>query len=159
MLNNPNIMLNIEYVEGQSNVQKYENNFLVIHNLLEIKQVTPNRRGTEEISYSKDDLQSLIDGLKPVAKKYGFEVFNVIPAKVEKTANLSSELGKSYTVNISKDKKQTKTLDQWLKSAKNTKGEKLKLKDGKTVDALSKQVFVWINDGKNVDELVADFNH
>ena len=57
---NPNILLNIEYVEGQSNVQKYENNFLVIHNLLEIQQVTPTKRQTKEISYDKNALNSLV---------------------------------------------------------------------------------------------------
>jgi hypothetical protein len=156
MLKNPNIMLNLEYVEGKSNVQKYESNFLVIHNLLEIKQATPKRRDTEEIPYSKADLQALVDGLKPTAKKYGFEVFNVIPAKIEKKSTMDSELGKSYTVNITAKDKETKTLAEWLASAKNTKGEKIKLKDGKTVDALSKQVFVWIKDGKKVEDLVAD---
>jgi hypothetical protein len=49
LIDNPNILLNIEYVEGQSNVQKYEKNFLVIHNLLEIKQATPKRRETSEM--------------------------------------------------------------------------------------------------------------
>jgi hypothetical protein len=57
---------------------------------------------------------------------------------------------------LGKGKKETKSLNDWLNDAKNTKGEKLKLKDGKTVDALSKQVFLWIKKGKPVDELVAD---
>ena len=47
-------------------------------------------------------------------------------------------------------------MNDWLNDAKNTKGQKLKLKDGKTVDALSKQVFLWIKNGKPVDELVSD---
>jgi len=156
IMKNPNIMLNIEYVEGKSNVQKYEKNFIVIHNLLEVKQSKEGKRSIGEMSYSKNDLQALVDALKPTAKKYGFEVFNVIPAKMEKSSSLSTELGKSYTVNYAKGKKETKTLDQWLKDAKNTKGQKLKLKDGKTVDALSKQVFMAINGGQNIQDMVAD---
>lgn len=156
LMDNPNILLNIEYVEGKSNVQQYENNFIVIHNLLEIKNVTPTRRATSEVKYSQKDLQALVDALKPTAEKYGFEVFNVIPAKVAKASDMPSELGQSYTVNIAKGQKETKSLAQWLASAKNTKGVKLKLKDGRTVDALSKYVFMWINDGKPVSQLVAD---
>lgn len=153
---NPNILLNIEYVEGQSNVQKYESNFIVIHNLLEIEQVTPTKRQTKEISYSSEALQSLIKNLNPVAKKYKFEVYNVIPAKAKGSVNFGSELSKSYTVVINKGDKQNNSLQKWLDSSNNTKGEKLKLKDGKTVDALSKQVYVWISEGKPVEELVAD---
>lgn len=155
---NPNILLNIEYVEGQSNVQKYDKNFLVIHNLLEIEQVTPTRRQTKEISYSKEALQSLINNLNPSAKKYKFEVYNVIPAKSKGDTNFGSELSKSYTVAINANEKQTNSLQKWLSVAKNTKGAKLKLKDGKTIDALSKQVYLWIDQGKQVEDLIANPN-
>ena len=156
MLKNPNILFNIEYVEGKSNVQEYESNFLAIHNLLQIDRVSPTKRVTKEISYDKKTLQSLIEKMAPVAKKYGFEVMGEIPAKLKGKPNFSSALSKSYTVVLSEKKKETKSLNDWLSKAKNTKGMKLKLKDGKTVDALSKQVFMWIMDGKPVDQLVAD---
>ena len=156
MLKNTNILFNIEYVEGKSNVQEYESNFLAIHNLLQIDRVSPTKRVTKEISYDKKALQSLIEKMTPIAKKYGFEVMGEIPAKLKGKPNFSSALSKSYTVVLSKGKKETKSLNDWLSKAKNTKGMKLKLKDGKTVDALSKQVFMWIMDGKPVDQLVAD---
>ena len=159
MLKNPNILFNIEYVEGKSNVQEYENNFLAIHNLLQIDRVSPTKRVTKEISYDKKTLQSLIEKMTPIAKKYGFEVMGEIPAKLKGKPNFSSALSKSYTVVLSKGKKETKSLNDWLSKAKNTKGMKLKLKDGKTVDALSKQVFMWIMDGKPVDQLVADMKN
>jgi hypothetical protein len=156
LIDNPNILFNIEYVEGQSNVQKYEKNFLVIHNLLEIKQATPKRRETSEISYNVDDLEAYITKLEPFANKAGFEILHKIPAKVKTTPNFSSELGKSYSVVLGGNKKETKSLKDWLSSAQNTKGERLKLKDGKTVDALSKQVFLAVKNGTPVNELVAD---
>lgn len=156
MIDNPNIMLNIEYVEGQSNVQKYDNNFLAIHNLLELVRVSPTKRATQEVSYDKKALQGLIQKVGQVAKKEGFQVLGEIPAKMESKPNFGSALSKSYTVIPSEGKKETKSLQQWLAKAKNTKGEKLKLKDGKTVDALSKQVFVWIKDGKPVSDLIED---
>jgi hypothetical protein len=156
LIDNPNILFNIEYVEGQSNVQKYEKNFLVIHNLLEIKQATPKRRETSEIGYNVDDLEAYITKLEPFANKAGFEILHKIPAKVKTTPNFSSELGKSYTVVLGGNKKETKSLEDWLSSAQNTKGERLKLKDGKTVDALSKQVFLAVKNGTPIDEIVAD---
>jgi hypothetical protein len=157
MIKNPNILFNIEYVEGKTNVQDYGKNFLAIHNLLEIGQ-TPGKksRSTHEIPYSKDVLEDLIENLQPIAKKYGFEVLSSIPAKIEKTPNFGAALSKSYTVVIDKKNKQTKSLKEWLNDAKNTKGLKLKLKDGKTVDALSKQVFLAVKKGTPLEDLVAD---
>lgn len=156
MLKNPNILFNIEYVEGTTNVQDYGKNFLAIHNLLEVKQVRPTKRSTSEISYSKEVLESLIKKLQPVASKYGFEVLSSIPAKATKTPNFSSELSKSYTVVYDKTRKETKSLQNWLKDAKIPREDKIKLKDGKIVGALSKQVFLAIKNGKPITEFIAD---
>lgn len=158
MMDNPNIMFNTEYVEGTSNVQQYENNFLAIHGLLEIEQVTPKRRGTKEVSYNQSVLDTLIKKMEPIANAEGFEIVGSIDATLKSKPNYSSVLSKNYSVVLSKGKKETKSLNDWLSKAKNTKGETLKLKEGKTVDALSKQVFLWIKEGKPVDELIADPN-
>jgi hypothetical protein len=98
----------------------------------------------------------MIKKIQPIAKKYGFEVLSSIPAKLEKTPNFASALSKNYSVVIDEKNKQTKSLKQWLSEANNTKGLKLKLKDGKTVDALSKQVFLDIKKGTPIVNLVAD---
>ena len=156
MLENPNIMLNIEYVEGQSNVQKYDKNFLAIHNLLEIVKVSDTKRAAQEVSYDKKALQSLIQKVNSFAQKENFEVVGEILSNSKGKPNFSSELSKSYIVNLDGKKKEKKSLRDWLQQASNTKGQKLKLKDGKTVDALSKQVFIWIRDGKPINELVLD---
>lgn len=154
LIENPNILLNIEYVEGKSNVQEYENNFLAIHNLLEIDRVSPTKRQTQELPYNDADLQELIKSIQPIAKKSGFEVMGMIPAQAKTKPNLNSTLNKSYSIVPTKGKKETKSLSQWLASANNTKGQKIKLKDGKTVDALSKQVFLAVKNGTPIDELV-----
>jgi len=157
MLDNPNILFNIEYVEGTTNVQDYGKNFLAIHGLLEVKQVSPTKRATSEIPYSKEVLETLIQNLQPVANKYGFEVLSTIPAKMSKQPNFQSELSKSYTVNIDDTKKETKSLQDWLKEVKTIpKTDKIKLADGKVVGALSKQVFVGIKSGKKLSEFIAD---
>jgi len=155
MIKNPNILLNIEYVEGKTNVQDYGKNFLAIHNLLEVTQNPGKKsRSTHEIPYPKEALESLIKKMEPVAKKYGFEVVSSIPAKMEKTPNFNSVLSKSYSIVLAKGKKETKSLRDWLNQANNPKGLKLKLKDGKTVDALSKQVFLEVKKGTPVTEFV-----
>jgi hypothetical protein len=161
MWKDPNIMLNIEYVEGggsKTNVQQYEKNFIAIHGLLKIEQVSPTKRSTSEIPYDKTALSDMMKNLSPIAHKKGFSfMFNEDrQAKLIKTPNFSSALSQKYTINYDGKKKETKSLDQLLNDAKNTKGEKLKLKDGKTIDALSKQVFLWVKEGKPLSELVKD---
>lgn len=161
MWNDPNVMFNLEYVEGgagKTNVQQYEKNFMAIHGLLKIEQVSPTKRSTSDIPYDKTALNELMKTLDPIAHKKGFSfMFNEDrQAKLTKTPNFSSILSQKYTINYDGKKKETKSLDQLLGDAKNTKGEKLRLKDGKTVDALSKQVFLWVKDGKPLSELVKD---
>lgn len=166
MIKNPNILLNIEYVNGKTNVQDYKDykeNFLAIHNLLEIKQTTTTtakktstKRVTQEIPYSQAVLESMIKKLNVVANKSNFEVVGTIPARQKANANFATSLSTPVEVVLDPNRKDSKSLQQWLNQANNTKGQKLKLKDGKTVDALSKQVFLWINSGKPVSELIAN---
>jgi hypothetical protein len=161
MLEDPNIMLNIEYVEGggsKSNVQEYEKNYIVIHGLLKIEQVSPTKRSTSPIPYDKDAVNSMIKKLEPIANKKGFDfMYNEDrQAKLEKTPNYSSVLSDKYIINMDGKNKESKSLGDLLNSASNTKGEKIKLADGKTVDALSKQVFLWVKDGKPILDLIQD---
>jgi formylmethanofuran:tetrahydromethanopterin formyltransferase len=100
----------------------------------------------------------MIKKMAPVAKEYDFEIYGSIPATIDKEPNFSSELSKSYTVFYTKNKKETKSLKDWLKTTKIPKDVKITLKDGKKVDALSKQVFVAIKNGTPLDQLVADKN-
>ena len=155
MWDNPNVMFNIEYVAGSTNVLSYNKNFLAIHGLLEIEQVTPKRRATKEISYNKKALQDLLNALAPTANENGYEVLGSVPTTLDSDPDFQSELNKRYTV-IVNGAKQTKTLSQWLANAKNEKETFIKLADGKQVGAQSKQILMAIADKKDVAELVAD---
>jgi hypothetical protein len=152
---NPNVMFNIEYVAGSTNVLSYEKNFLAIHGLLEIEQVTPTRRATKEITYNKKALQDLLNNLAPTATEYGYEVLGSVPTTLDSEPDFQSVLNKKYTVTVS-GKKQTKTLSQWLSNARNEKETTIKLADGKAVGALSKQILLAITNGTDVAELVKD---
>jgi len=152
---NPNVMFNIEYVAGSTNVLSYNKNFLAIHGLLEIEQVTPTRRATKEITYNKKALQDLLNNLAPTATEYGYEVLGSVPTTLDSDPDFQSVLNKKYTVTVN-GKKQTKTLSQWLASARNEKETTIKLADGKSVGALSKQILLAITNGTDVAELVKD---
>ena len=152
---NPNVMFNIEYVAGSTNVLSYNKNFLAIHGLLEIEQVTPTRRATKEITYNKKALQDLLNNLAPTATEYGYEVLGSVPTTLDSDPDFQSVLNKKYTVTVN-GKKQAKTLSQWLASARNEKETTIKLADGKAVGALSKQILLAITNGTDVAELVKD---
>ena len=150
---NPNIMFNIEYVSGSTNVLAYDKNFLAIHGLLEISQVTPTKRATKELTYNKSVMQKLLNGLAPTAETFGYEVLGSVPTKLEGEPNLAGELNKKYTVDYG-DKKEIKTLSQWLAKA-SVPNSTVRLATGKTVSALSKEVFSKILSGMPLPELLA----
>ena len=79
----PNILFNMEYVSGKTNVQDYGSNFIAIHGLNRIKMIDEpsvktgkmlTKRFSTEFDYDKIALQSLLDNLAPIAKKNDFEV-------------------------------------------------------------------------------------
>ena len=153
---NPNIMFNIEYVAGSTNVLNYGKNFLAIHGLLEIKQVTPTKRATSEKTYNKAVMKQLIINLTPTASEQGYEVLGSVPTKLEGTPNLDAALSKTYTINLTPDKKVTKSLKTLLSKASNPKDSRIKTKEGKDIGALSKEVLIKIADGIPLSEWVAD---
>jgi len=154
LLDNPNIMFNIEYVAGSTNVLSYGKNFLAIHGLLEIQQVTDKKRASKEIPYNKKTMQTLLNKLNPIAQNFGYEVVGSIPTTLEAQPDFNSVLNEKYTVNYG-PKKETKTLNQWLASAKIPKGN-IKTVDGKTIAALSKEVLLKISEGTPLNKFVAD---
>lgn len=152
---NPNIMFNIEYVSGSSNVLSYNKNFLAIHGLLEIAQISPTKRATKEKSYNKAAMQKLLNNLAASAGNYGYEVLGSIPTVLDGTPNLTAELNKKYTITFNVDTKEEKSLSQWLATAKVPTGN-IKTIDGKSIAALSKEVLIKISDGIPLSEYIAD---
>ena len=169
----PNILFNMEYVSGKTNVQDYGSNFIAIHGLnkIESKEVQGKRgpltkRISSEVSYSKSDLQSLLDNLAPVAKKKDFEVYGSVPTNMTKKPNFNAALSKRYTVEAGENT-QTKSLGEWLNTLSNIPEEEFIFmnvdyeKDSSTVNrkkvgAVSKQVYLAILNGENVDGLFDD---
>ena len=160
---NPNILFNMEYVSGKTNVQDYGSNFIAIHGLnqIESKEVQGKRkmltkRVSSEISYSKDDLQSLLDNLAPIAKNKGFEVYGSVPTEMTKSPDFNSALSKTY--NIKKGEEiQNKSLKDLLNELNNIPEKDFIFMnvDGsqKKVGAVSKQVYLSILKENDIDEL------
>jgi hypothetical protein len=121
---------------------------------LEITQVTEKKRATHEIPYNKTILQKLLNKLNPIAQNYGYEVLGSIPTTLESQPNFNSVLNTKYTVNYGTEK-ETKTLKQWLVSAKVPRGN-IKTVDGKSIAALSKEVLLKISEGTPLNKFVAD---
>ena len=160
----PNVMFNMEYVSGKSNVQDYGKNFLAIHGLLKIEtKETEGARGktlikrvTSEIDYNQSDLDALLKKLEPFAKKKGFEIYGSVPTTFTKEPNFKAALGTNYTIDFAEGDK-TKSLAQWLNDVNDIpKTDRLKMNVNgsvKDVGALSKQVYFAVFGGENIDDL------
>ena len=155
MLDNSNRFFNTEFVEGQSNVLQYENDFLAIHGINEFYQATPKRRASKEVDYNPKVLESLIKKLNKYADQYNFKVYGSVPTRLTKRPNFENVLSKNFNV-ILKNQKIQKSLKEFLSEAKNPFGEKITLEDGKQVGALSKFVYMQILNGVPVDTFVKD---
>ena len=125
LLTNPNILFNIEYVEGTTNVVGYGDigNFLAIHGLKEIKPKTFGKDGSVksrvavEIPYDKAAMQSYINKLNKVAMKYGFKVLGSVGTSFKSDPNLAKVLREPVTL-YPTEVAETKSLKDWLKNVK-----------------------------------------
>lgn len=125
LLDNPNILFNIEYVEGQTNVLGYGEigNFLAIHGLKEIKPKSFGKDGSvksrvaTEIPYDKTAMQSYINKLNKVAMKYGFKVLGSVDTTFKSEPNLAGALMQPITL-YPTGEAVTKSLKDWLKGVK-----------------------------------------
>jgi len=151
---NPNIMFNLEYVAGSTNVLSYNKNFLAVHGLLELEQATPKRRATKEIDYNEAAMQDLLNNLQEVARKHGYEVLGSIPTTLDSKPDFNAALNEKYTVDYG-DKKETKTLSQWLAQA-SVPDTTFKTKEGKVISALSKDVLIKISEGVPLSDYITD---
>lgn len=159
---NPNLMFNMEYVSGKTNVTEYGKNFIAIHGVNEIKQVEGKKsRKSSEVSYDRQALESMIKKFEPIAKKNGYEIYGSVPTKLTKKPNFSSALNQNYTLEFT-DKQEKKTLKQWLDQVDQipSSTEMITVEDDsgtrKKVGALSKVVYTTLLGGSNVDDYVPE---
>lgn len=151
----PNLFFNMEFVQGRTNVLSYDHDFLAIHGISRFVQATPNRRESVEVEYNKNVLVSLINKLNKVAKNHNFKIYGDVLVTVKGTPNYNRVLQQPFTF-IKAGKKYTEPLGVTLKKAVNPFNAKIKLAGGKTVGALSKEVYVNVLNGLPIENFVKD---
>ena len=153
MYDNANRFFNTEFVEGQSNVLQYDNDFLAIHGINEFFQATPKRRASKEVKFDPKVLDSLIEKLNKYAKPYNFIVYGSVPARFSRKPNFINVLNKNFNI-VSSDNTVSKTLKEHLADVDNPFDSKITLSDGRKVGALSKHVYMEVLNGVPVDNFV-----
>ena len=98
----------------------------------------------------------MLDNLTPIAKKNGFEVYGSVPTEMTKKPNFSAGLSQNYTVKSNEEDK-SQSLDKWLSELNDIPEEAFIFMNvngtKKKVGAVSKQVYINILQGKNIDDL------
>ena len=174
LYNDPTKFLNTEYVEGKTNVTKYDKNFLAIHGLNQFYHKIHSRTGRErpglerpeglkspsvEVPYDSRIMESLIKKLNSAAEEYGFEVYGSVPTEKLVDIALDKALKEPVSFLISADREITKTLGEWLQEVTNPRYAVVKRKDGKKTHALHKQLYLdLLNKTVPIVDLVEEEN-
>ena len=148
LLDNPKLMLNMEYVAGKTNVKDYGKNFLAIHNMLSIDFVPgAKRREAVTVDYDKSAMDSLINKVNIKAAEQQFEMTGKISAQFKSQPNLSGVL--SQPINLKGNKDKPKSLSEHLNSLQiPTSKDIVEFADGTKAGALSGKVLNKILENK-----------
>lgn len=160
-LKKQNRFLNLEYVTGKTNVTHYERNMIVIHGINEfIPRYAKNKRllsrASVEIPYNKEALSVFIKKIQPVFKQHNFEVFGPTGASITKEPKFEIVLNKPLGIAFTETDTETRTLKNWLKSAKNPANLFVKNIQGKKIPAMSKSNYLYVLGGNPINKLVGD---
>lgn len=177
MWDDPSKFLNTEYVEGTTNVTKYDDNFLAIHGLNQfyhrigksgaskgnerpgLERPEGAKAASVEVPYEASIMDSLVEKLRPYAEEYGFKVYSSVPTEKMEDSEIdfSKVLSEPFTIRVSDDREITKNLGEWLKEASNPRYKTVKLKDGKRTHPLHKQLYMNIlNNSTPIVDLIED---
>jgi hypothetical protein len=154
-----NRFLNIEYITRQTNVTQYDRNMIVIHGINEfIPRVGKNgrilSRTSVEVAYSRPVLNELIKKIKPVFAQHDFEVFGPTATEISKDPDYTKVLNTPFGVAYTEADTETRTLGNWLKTAKNPRQAVVRNSQGKKILAMSKANYQYVLGGNSLDRLV-----
>jgi uncharacterized membrane protein (UPF0127 family) len=162
---NSDILFNTEYVEGTTNVQEYDESFLAIHNVKEMKMVEePSektgkpliKRKAIDVDVDSSTFQSLIDNFNEYAQTQDFKIYGQVATEVIKEPDFNSALSKTYTIKTNEGdlKKSLKTLLDELDAIPKKDFIFMNVNNTpKEVGSVSKMVYTTILDGGNIDDL------
>jgi hypothetical protein len=159
LYDNPLIFFNTEYVGGTTNVIGYSNKFLAIHYpALAFKKQSAVAGGRElksydskKIAFNKSTLDSYVEKVNLIAKKYGYTVIHQELAKLVKKPDFAKTLNFPLTL-----AGKTQTLNDWLRSFTIPKTKTVYLADGKSVSAMNQSLYLQVVEDKiPVEKVVA----
>ncbi len=105
-----------------------------------------------EIPHDKSTMRSLVKKLNAVGMPFGFRVYGDVPTeKLDININFDEVLDEKIPIYINKDRPpEEKTLGQWLILVENPKQgrQTLTLKNNKVTEALNKELYLLIVEGK-----------
>lgn len=161
VISNNNLIFNIEYIQGTTNVINYKHNYFVVHNLLEIYEVESKVKKTKSrqvraINYNEDAFNKLIQKIDFEAKKYDFHVIHKETVKFLKTPDLTKILNSKISIKLNDKNTVTETVNTFLSKAKNTSNTVVKLYDGSTVRALSRKIYLLHAGGYSINQILRD---
>ena len=176
----PTKFFNTEYVMQTTNVVKYDTNFVAIHGINQFYEKVNSRTGmkrpgeprpvdhntgkaikdpSKEVSYDAEALNSLIEKVSPIAKKYGFELFSTIPAKKKEAVSINYDavLSKPFPITFNREEQPSSaTLRERLAAAVLPPSNLyIPLINGKKIPALGKQVYKMVTGASAKDESVS----
>jgi hypothetical protein len=154
-----NRFLNIEYITRQTNVTQYDRNMIVIHGINEfVPKVGKNgrilSRTSVEVAYSRPVLNELVKKIKPVFAQHDFEVFGPTATEISKDPDYTKVINTPFGIAYTEADTETRTLGNWLKTAKNPRQAVVKNIQGKKILAMSKANYQYVLSGNSLDKLV-----
>ncbi len=180
MWDDPTKFLMLNLYGKKTNVVQYEEDFIAIHGVNQFYEKTNSRTGeyrtgltrphgddgkpikdvATETEYDESALENIKEKTRPMAQKFGFNVYTVVPTTKREDIK-SIDFGPALDTNLRitfEEKFLTKTLGEWL-SDKNTVNPRMKtvgISDGTRKAALSKFVYQSILGGAPLAELLTD---
>lgn len=156
LYNDPLVFFNMEYVSGATNVIGYSEKFLAIHYPGKIIETVSAVRKTKSydnvaLRYNSKILKQYTSKVNNFAQPAGFKVIHQIATELTRQPNFQKVLNFDLTI-----AGETKTLQDWLKSAVNPSTKTITLADGKIVNGNNQALYITsIEKGEDVAKLVS----
>ena len=132
---NPNIMLNVEFVDGKTNVVEFDRSFIAIHGLLEITTTPSGYRKTKEIRGNSGVIDAICKKMTRLLEGKSISVVSQVPAILKRKPDFNKVLNSDFTV-VRNGEKETKPLINWMNEYDSIKkGATVVLNDGKRIQA------------------------
>lgn len=157
-LDQPNRLLNMEFVNAQTNVVQYANKFLAIHGVLEFEQVTPRRREAKEVKTDPDTLSLLVSKLNTRSQDSAVSVVGQVGISVSGKIDFTAALNQQITIKWDTNVYETYPLRVWLSKASNPVSMVILDNSGLRVNAMNKKFYLHLMEGGAVSDLAQEMD-